>query len=43
VGIGNTKKESQQSAAKTVLRKLKKDRDVIKLVESLKNKESSSK
>jgi ribonuclease-3 len=42
VGIGNTKKESQQISARTVLRKLKKDKDVIKLVEHLKNKKLSS-
>jgi ribonuclease-3 len=41
VGIGNTKKESQQVAAKAVLRKLKKDKDVIQLAEHLKNKKSS--
>jgi ribonuclease-3 len=41
VGIGNTKKESQQMASRTVLRKLKKDRDFIKLVEDIKNKKSS--
>jgi ribonuclease-3 len=40
VGIGNTKKESQQIVAKTVLRKLKKDKDLIKLVENLRNKKS---
>jgi ribonuclease-3 len=35
-GVGTTKKESQQVAAKTALRKLKKDKKVIRLVEYLK-------
>jgi ribonuclease-3 len=40
-GIGTTKKESQQIVAKMVLRKLKKDKSVIKLVDYLKNNKSS--
>jgi ribonuclease-3 len=37
-GVGNTKKESQQVAAKIALRKLKRDGETIKLVENLKKK-----
>jgi ribonuclease-3 len=40
-GRGTTKKESQQIAARTVLRKLKKDKSVIRLVTELKSKKSS--
>jgi ribonuclease-3 len=41
VGVGNTKKESQQIAAHTVLRRLKKEKDVNKLMEYIKNEKSS--
>ncbi|MDR1380794.1 MAG: ribonuclease III [Tannerella sp.] len=36
IGIGGTKKESQQLAAKSVIRKIHKDGDVRRLIESLK-------
>lgn len=36
VGIGGTKKESQQLAAKTVIRKIHKDKNVQQLIEDLK-------
>jgi len=36
IGIGNTKKESQQLAAKKAIRRINKDKDVRKLVENLK-------
>ena len=41
VGIGGTKKESQQLAAKTVIRKIHKDKDVHLLIKSLKNQQSA--
>ncbi len=37
IGIGSTKKESQQLAAKNVIRKIHKDKDVQKLIEEFKN------
>lgn len=37
IGIGGTKKESQQLAAKNVIRKIHKDKDVQRLIEELKN------
>lgn len=40
IGIGNTKKESQQLAAKTVIRKIHKDKDVQQLIEYLKQQQS---
>ena len=36
IGIGNTKKESQQSAAKTAIKKINKDKEVRLLIENLK-------
>ena len=36
VGLGNTKKESQQSAAKTAIKKINKDKEVRLLIENLK-------
>ena len=36
IGIGSTKKESQQLAAKSVIRKIQKDKDVHQLIEELK-------
>ena len=36
IGVGSTKKESQQHAAKTVLRKIHKDKDIQQLIERLK-------
>lgn len=42
IGVGNTKKESQQLAAKTVIRKIQKDKDVQRLVEKLKYKQDAS-
>ena len=41
IGIGSTKKESQQLAAKTVIRKIHKDRDVQQLIEGLKQQQFS--
>jgi ribonuclease-3 len=38
IGIGSTKKESQQLAAKNVIRKIHKDKDVQQLIEELKNR-----
>jgi ribonuclease-3 len=38
VGIGRTKKESQQLAAKNVFRKINRDKDVRQLIEDLKNR-----
>ena len=38
VGIGNTKKESQQIAAKNVLRKIHKDKDVKQFIDGLKHR-----
>ena len=38
VGIGNTKKESQQLAAKNVLRKIHKDKDVKLFIDGLKHR-----
>ena len=38
IGIGSTKKESQQIAAKTALKKLKRNKEIIRLVEYLKRK-----
>jgi len=35
IGIGNTKKESQQVAAKTAIKKINKDKDVRQLIENL--------
>ena len=40
IGIGNTKKESQQHAAKTVLRKIHKDKEVQQLIENIKQQQS---
>jgi len=40
-GTGSTKKESQQLAAKTVLNRIRKDKDVKRLIESLTPKETS--
>lgn len=39
IGIGSTKKESQQLAAKTVIRKIQKDKEVQQLIEKLKNQQ----
>jgi ribonuclease-3 len=36
-GVGNTKKESQQMAAKTAFKKINKDKDIRLLIENLKN------
>jgi len=36
IGIGNTKKESQQLAAKTAIRKINKDKEVRLLIENFK-------
>ena len=36
IGIGNTKKESQQSAAKKAIRRINKDKDIRQLIETLK-------
>ena len=36
IGIGNTKKESQQLAAKKAIKRINKDKDVRKLIENLK-------
>jgi ribonuclease-3 len=38
IGIGSTKKESQQLAAKNVIRKIHKDKDIRKLIEEIKNR-----
>ena len=38
VGIGNTKKESQQLAAKKAIKRINKDKDIRSLVENLKQK-----
>ena len=40
IGVGNTKKESQQHAAKTVLRKIHKDKEVQQLIENIKRHQS---
>ena len=40
IGIGGTKKESQQIAAKSVLKKIHKDKDVRQLIEKLKQQQS---
>ena len=40
-GIGSTKKESQQLAAKTVIRKIHKDKEVQQLIENLKQQQFS--
>jgi ribonuclease III, bacterial len=37
IGVGSTKKESQQHAAKTVLRKIHKDKDIQQLITALKD------
>ncbi|MDR1524866.1 MAG: ribonuclease III [Tannerella sp.] len=37
IGIGSTKKESQQLAAKNVIKKIHKDKNVLRLIESLKH------
>ena len=42
IGIGSTKKESQQLAAKSVIRKIHKDKDVQLLVEELKHQQSGA-
>ena len=39
IGIGSTKKESQQLASKTVIRKIHKDKDVQLLIENLKQQQ----
>jgi len=39
IGIGGTKKESQQHAAKSVIRKIHKDKDVQQLIENLKQQQ----
>ena len=41
IGIGNTKKESQQLAAKTVLKKIHKDKDIQKLIEEFKQQQAA--
>ena len=40
IGVGSTKKESQQQAAKTAIRKIYKDKDVKQLIENLKHHKS---
>ena len=40
IGIGSTKKESQQLASKIVIRKIQKDKDVHSLIENLKLQQS---
>ena len=41
IGVGSTKKESQQLAAKTVIRKIHRDKEVQQLIEDLKHRQSS--
>ena len=41
IGIGGTKKESQQHAAKTAIRKIHKDKDVQRLIEDLKQQQAT--
>ena len=41
IGVGSTKKESQQLAAKAVIRKIHKDKDVQKLIEDIKQQQSA--
>lgn len=40
VGVGKTKKESQQLAAKTVIRKIQKDKEVQQLIEEMKQRQT---
>ncbi|MDR1114898.1 MAG: ribonuclease III [Tannerella sp.] len=42
IGIGSTKKESQQLAAKNVIRKIHKDKDVRQLIEALKHEQNAA-
>jgi ribonuclease-3 len=42
IGIGGTKKESQQLAAKSVIKKIHKDKDIQKLIEALKRQQNAA-